>query len=535
MDLISGLVEEAAMTALPTSNPSSSSSSSLLATAVAVSSTTSAPIEVDQALLFIGLNDWDTLLSNNPTGLDEYHHIKFPTSVKHVFSSSTSFHFFVMTKDESLFAMGKNDHGQLGTGDLVSQKVPLKLSLDIGSSTIVKIATGKSHTLLLLANGQVFGAGSNLFGQLGLGDGKSVCKDFLKFTPLPLEDIADISAGENFSMACSRKGHVFVFGHPEHGQLGLGTTGEYIREGGKKGAAIQYDYVTRPRQLLTFFSKDAHGKVTESIPAERLKIRKVAAGKNHAMCLEDWEGGHQNRLFAWGFGGYGRLGHNGSSDELVPREVTYFNQTNAIKVNPQKFIRDIEACSSFSLAGKKLNLHCFIDFLKHYIIIIIIILVSETKAMYFWGKLSNSPRGEATVYPKIVQELCGFHTHGFSGTSNAVFVIADENVVAWGVPVTGKFGLEGGVKSSTVPKFVTDVNPYKPTRVVCGFGHICLLVEASSSSKDVTEKLSQLPVIVAATSSSSGAVVSTSSGKKQAAAGGSSTKDTSQVSKKAKK
>ena len=57
--------------------------------------------------------------------------------------------------------------------------------------------------------------------------------------------------------------------------------------------------------------------------------------------------------------------------------------------------------------------------------------------MYFWGKLSNSPRGEASMYPKIVDELCGFRTHDFSGASNGVFVIADENVVAWGVPACG--------------------------------------------------------------------------------------------------
>ena len=349
MDLIHGLVEEAQEMNATVSKPSSSSSSS--SSSAPTTTTTS---EVDQSLLFIGYNDWDTPLSNNPTGFDVYHRIVFPTtSVKNVFTSSTSFHLFILTKDDSLYIMGKNDHGQLGTGDLISQKIPTKLKLDI-SSKVVKIATGRSHTLLLLANGTVLGTGSNLFGQLGLGDGKTATKDYMKFTPLPLENIVDISAGENFSMACSRTGQLFVFGHPEFGQLGLGSTGEYIKDGGKKGAAIQYNCVTRPRQILTFYSKDSHGKVTETIPADRMKIRKVAAGKNHAVCLEDWEEGHQNRLFAWGFGGYGRLGHNSSSDELVPREVSYFNQSNAIKLNPQKFIRDIQACTTFSLAGKYL-------------------------------------------------------------------------------------------------------------------------------------------------------------------------------------
>lgn len=347
MDLINGLVEEAKMSAIPSST-SSANADNKSTSAIKSSSEITIP---DQSLLFIGLNDWDTNVSNNPIGLEVYNRIALPTPVKNVFSSSTSFHFFIQTKDDQLYCMGKNDHGQLGTGDLLSQKSPFLLKLDI-SSKVVKVATGRSHTLLLLANGQVLGSGSNLFGQLGLGDNKTAVKDFMKFTPLPLENIADITAGENFSMACSRSGYVFVFGHPEFGQLGLGSTGQYIKDGGKKGSAIQYSCVTRPIQIPNFYVKDSHGKILETIEANRIKIRKVAAGKNHAVCLEDWETGHQNRVFAWGFGGYGRLGHNGSSDELVPREVSYFNQSNAIKLNPQKFIRDIQACATFTLAGK---------------------------------------------------------------------------------------------------------------------------------------------------------------------------------------
>lgn len=99
-------------------------------------------------------------------------------------------------------------------------------------------------------------------------------------------------------------------------------------------------------------------------------------------------------------------------------------------------------------------------------------------------------------------------------------------MVAWGVPVSGKFGLEGGVKSSTVPKFVTDLNPFKPTQVACGYGHICVLVEDSA---DVKDKLNQLPIIASAPATAS-AAESTEKGKKRGDAG----KDTSQT-KKAKK
>ena len=46
-------------------------------------------------------------------------------------------------------------------------------------------------------------------------------------------------------------------------------------------------------------------------------------------------------MFSWGFGGYGRLGHNEQKDELVPR---------LIKVLEGKNIVGVTAGSSFSLA-----------------------------------------------------------------------------------------------------------------------------------------------------------------------------------------
>ena len=36
----------------------------------------------------------------------------------------------------------------------------------------------------------------------------------------------------------------------------------------------------------------------------------------------------QGRIFTWGFGGYGRLGHNGPKDEPVPCSVKIFDIPN---------------------------------------------------------------------------------------------------------------------------------------------------------------------------------------------------------------
>jgi alpha-tubulin suppressor-like RCC1 family protein len=78
---------------------------------------------------------------------------------------------------------------------------------------------------------------------------------------------------------------------------------------------------------------------------------------------------------------------------------------------PQKQIQYIVAGSSYSMA------------------------ISKSKHLYFWGKLSNSQRGEATMYPKIDMNLYGWGMKLCTGGSNSVFVVADDSVMAWGVPV----------------------------------------------------------------------------------------------------
>ena len=284
-------------------------------------------------------------------------------------------------------------------------------------SVIQKIATGRSHTLILLESGDVYGCGSNTSGQLGLGDHKNAVKDHLRFVKIiSLTGIRDISCGYDHTIVCDRNGRLLTFGHPQYGQLGHGTDGSFIKDGGK-GAALQYRCIFTPKQVDKFVVKDSHGKLVSEVPAADVNVRLVAAGKNHSVCTEDWENGGKNKVYSFGFGGYGRLGHNAGTDEYYPREITIFQtivggQQVPPDNFPQKQIHQIVAGSSFSMA------------------------ISKSKHLYFWGKLSNSQRGEAVMYPKMEMNLYGWSARIMAGGSNSVFVAADNSCMAWGVPVS---------------------------------------------------------------------------------------------------
>lgn len=51
----------------------------------------------------------------------------------------------------------------------------------------------------------------------------------------------------------------------------------------------------------------------------------------------------KKRIFSWGFGGYGRLGHAEPKDELVPRMLKFFD-------GPNRGATQIQCGSSFSMA-----------------------------------------------------------------------------------------------------------------------------------------------------------------------------------------
>jgi alpha-tubulin suppressor-like RCC1 family protein len=54
----------------------------------------------------------------------------------------------------------------------------------------------------------------------------------------------------------------------------------------------------------------------------------------------------KERVFTWGFGGYGRLGHDDNKDELVPRMVKFFD-------GPNRGAKSIGAGSTFTVAVNK--------------------------------------------------------------------------------------------------------------------------------------------------------------------------------------
>lgn len=337
-------------------------------------------------------------------------------------------------------------HLHLGLGDVVTRATPTQVT-SLDGEKIVSAACGKGHTLFLTDKGVVYAAGENKMGQLGIGSQSPQVT-----TPTKVnysgKPIVKLAAGGEFSMILDAFGGLWTFGSPEHGQLGHNSEGKYFTSGNK----IAFQCETSPRRVVVFLEKSREG---HGIPLEDVSVQEIAAGLNHALAVDS-----RKRCFSWGFAGYGRLGHSETKNELIPRSIKSFDfvRRGALKV---------WAGSTSSIA------------------------LDETGLLYFWGQTKSS--GEATMYPKTIQDLCGWNIRSVGCANKSIVVCADNSVISWGPsPTYGELGYgETKAKSSTTPQEVKILDGIHIFKVTCGYGHTLAIGRADTEQEN--DKINKLP------------------------------------------
>src|SRR5262249_3349220 len=152
------------------------------------------------------------------------------------------FHTVVVRRDGSVWTVGQNDRGQLGDGTRQSRSRAVAAT---GVSNATRVAAGQFHSLALRADNTVMSWGGNAFGQLGrtmtprqspLRDESLGVPDEMEQArrmgygdaPIPaaiggLPRIADIGAGEDFSIALAMNHTAWTWGDNLYGEAGDGT------------------------------------------------------------------------------------------------------------------------------------------------------------------------------------------------------------------------------------------------------------------------------------------------------------------------
>lgn len=415
------------------------------------------PNDLKGRLLVCGATNWDLIgrkelpknaknAPNASNGRNLWGPHRTSIKVKSAISGCTACHSMIVTEDGKVMTWGRNDRGQLGHGDTVRRDVPTEVEA-LKDYEIVGGAVGRGHTLFLTSKGQVFACGDNKSGQLGVG---SQVQIILAPTRVAHKGkpIVKVACGAEFSLIADCAGNLFSFGFPQYGQLGHNTEAKYFASGNKLAYRCEYS----PRKVALFIEKTRDG---HTVPIGDVRVVDIACGINHSLALDD-----KNRVFSWGFGGYGRLGHTETKDEMMPRLIKVFDSLN-------RGVKGIWCGGTFSMA---LDIH---------------------NLLYFWGQAKTS--GEATMYPKNVQDLNGWNIRSVGCANRSIVIVADESVISWGPsPTYGELGYgESRAKSSTTPQEVKPLDGIHVHHVSTGYGHTLFI--AREDSEQDTKTIQGLP------------------------------------------
>ena len=174
-------------------------------------------------------------------------------------------------------AAGANAYGQVGINNVIDQSPFAQVQVSTTGNpitSIVAVAAGERHTLMLDRNGVVWVAGTIFPTQTG---GQA---QYLRAVPLTfITDVKAIAAGRFFSLFLTSGGSLYGFGINTNGELG------------------QNNRISSPVPVLI-----------------KTGVKYIAAGWEHAAAIDT-----TGSLYVWGDNGFGQLGDGTFSDSLTPR------------------------------------------------------------------------------------------------------------------------------------------------------------------------------------------------------------------------
>lgn len=196
-------------------------------------------------------------------------------------------------REGALYSWGANSHYQCGHCE---DPVILPPAMVVARPTLVEsvrsvrlagVSAGDLHMLAFSREGVAYSSGSNARGQAGKGlrlsgDGYDGLRAVGSLEGLRVSAVA---AGALHSLVVMREGGLYAFGEGGQGRLGLGDE----------------DSRTLPAQVTALAG---------------LRVVAVSAGDEFSLALAS-----DGRVFSFGRGRGGPLGHGGDADELLPRAL----------------------------------------------------------------------------------------------------------------------------------------------------------------------------------------------------------------------
>lgn len=367
----------------------------------------------------------------------------------------------------AVYGWGHNHRGQLGGVDGAKVRTPSPC-IALAQLNPVHLVGGEQTLFAVTPDGKVYATGYGAGGRLGIGGIESVSQPTLlaSIQHVFITKVACNSGGKH-CLALSADGDVYSWGEGEDGKLGHGNR-------------VSYD---RPK-LVTALSG--------------MEVVAIACGGAHSACLTA-----RGRIYTWGKGRYGRLGHGDSEDQLVPKMVEALTTFRVIDVacgsgDAQTLcITDDDTVWSWGdgdygklgrggYEGCKLPMR--IECLKGLRVVKVecgsqfSVALCRCGSVYTWGKGDYHRLGHGS-YDHVRKPMRVTGMQGkvivsiATGSLHCVACTDTGEVYTWGDNDEGQLG-DGTTLAAQRPRLLLALQGKRVTRVACGSAHtVALCVE----------------------------------------------------------
>jgi alpha-tubulin suppressor-like RCC1 family protein len=322
--------------------------------------------------------------------------------------------------NNSVWAWGLNNTGQLGLDDVIARYTPTKVGTD---SSWFTLNADYSHTVAIKTNGTCWGWGWNSSGALGLGaNGEGICIPTQIGTD---NDWSNSSTGSSYTVIIKTNGTIWSSGDNYCGQLGLG---------------------------------DTNNRTTVTRIGNNSDWINVAAGQDHAMALKN-----NSTLWVWGRNNYGQLGLGDIIDRAIPTKsgiappetptalsaaIISSNQIdlswidNSNSENGFRIERKVGAAGTFQeIAVVTLNTASYSDFIPEGI----------TPGNYYYYRVGAYIGTLDSGFSNVSFDALSGNWHSATaGSVHAVAFKANGTIWSWGSNMYGQLGWQsafGGIPS----------------------------------------------------------------------------------------
>ncbi|KAJ5066131.1 hypothetical protein M0811_03464 [Anaeramoeba ignava] len=201
---------------------------------------------------------------------------------------------YLLTSNHNVYGIGSNQYGQLGFDSETLKKTEKPILM---MKNVSKIFSGNfsNSIFLLTSNQELFGCGWNSYGQLGLGESRRKEKKIQKLTKIqniPKGKIIDIQSGFFHSI-------MLIENENQNPKRKLYSCGFYSSNG-----------------LGKFESTYEFTEIKSSLFENDDNILDFSVGQVHALILTS-----NSKLIVFGRNYYGQLGTGDTNDQLIPIQI----------------------------------------------------------------------------------------------------------------------------------------------------------------------------------------------------------------------